>query len=824
MTAKRFFTTLLIVILICATCIPLPATSAHMIDTQQDKVIRAEDKENSPQEAPENSNDLLPEDGSQTEDSNNTEDNADAGKDAQEIPSLAPEEIVEQKKPSFTAELMTEGERPGLYVTLENAPSDLSLLRVDYSFGGLSYNLPLEGQIWDEFTGFVDDENNLTLFCATPDQYPLAAYLSEAVNSLYIKMAYMTSDYSIEELPPIRFSHNKTYPIPETPPPFSADIKLGWFSYSVLGHFSDFAPNVAKVCNTYSWGGLSYQYSDPDYPTMWEMTYLGNNDPQAIKRLENQEVAQYYEEPLESFLAGDRDSFYLRLEITTEDNQVYYSEAVQIARQERQLVPEHLQPSARFGFDLAVKEMHNRPDTDEDGEDEYIAYTHGEYQLSVREDATSEEIMALLPETVPVRVLFWDKTTKEKYLFGDIACPVEWKDIPPLSLTPGEPLVLSDMAKPLVIPRGTDVVTALGTYTLRKPLTFKSNYDSDTINLIINPVGVDEKPNIALRAFNRDLGDYDETDPDRIEPDAPLTLAFWHKPSGATAIKAFAVVDEKKTELFDLPDRRDINHNQSHELYGYIELCQSNEYPLRDYLDGTIDEFFIELEIEGGTYDGMQVTLPWPFVYDLPVEIPDPDGFEGQENNAGSDSGIWDDEDSTSNGGQRPTLPGDQPSPPPVDPDLPPENTPVLGELLPPQQPIQPEINDDTKILEPVENTTPEDFAAMNNITPPPFDILDLEKSGIPSDAHSKPGTTVAQNKDANVPSAIEGDDALPTITEEAPVLDKEPSQPPPRTSKEESKLPLVLSGVLLIGGIVGVTTGAFPKLLAIIKNLFIRP
>lgn len=704
---------------------------------------------------------------------------------------------------TITAELVEEGEQAGLYVTLQNLPRDVSMIRVQESFGGLDYNDQSQ-KMWLDEECIPDENGSLTLFCYETDEYPLAAFLSESVNSLYIKVLYKTSSsFDSMESDPVRFSHNRTYEIPGMPPPFKTELKEDYFGYTLIGHFKDFLPNVARVCNTYSWDGIDYQYTNPDWPIKWELTRLGNPDPEALGRLEKQEVGQDYEEPLVSFIARERDSFYFRLEITTEEGEIYYSQPSYISRGGPQPLPENLTPRVLLGFDLSVTLTVGDSDSEEDEKNHIKNYTHGEYQLTVPENITREELMALLPDTVPVRVRLWDKYTEKKYTFGDLDCDVTWKELPSFSLTPGQPYVIEDAAEPLLIPAGTYVEAALGTYILQKPLAFKSRYDSDNIHLVLNPVGTEAEPDIALRGYNLDLIEENGDDGNESRRDDPMSLAFWNKPSGAVSMRAYSVARDVRTEIGDLVELRDINHNQSHALYGYIDLLQPDEYPFREYLAGELDSFSIELEIEGGVYDGKKVMLPWPMEYEGPEEIFDPYGFDGQENNAGS--GYEEiEEDDGNNGGQPPWYPpADKPES---------SGRPGRGDRTPPGAPEVLPLPDMSEELPAA--MIPESIALMDNALP----SADGTKPGgtKPGDAKSgggkapSPDSVPAESQSVAVGEtsssvAVKGDD---TAAMAQSTLPKEQSLSPEDSAPFRSEnLPLALKAVLTVAGVGTVVT-----------------
>ena len=552
-------------------------------------------------------------------------------------------------------------QEPGLYLIWHNAPENLYSVTVRHSVGGLDYSW--QEQCWsdeewsDQGIPELTEEGDLVLLCCRPDEAPLSSYLSQAVNSIYFKMSYMLDSWEEGELPPVRVSHDLPVTVPETPPSFSAELKWVESAYSVVGHFREFTPGIARMRCAYSWDGVTWQYSNPDFPGHWDIESMG--DESARECLENQEVFLYYEEPLASFLAGVKDSFYLRLEITAEkgveDGEVryfdpYYSDSVLISRNPQpELLPDGLTPRAAFGFDLSVSET---VETDNGGDGaEPVTYTRGQYRMTVCENAAAEEIIALLPDTVPVRVRFWDIRTKEKYAFGDVSCPVTWKveelkaKLTEAPLKAGEMLVLEDMAKPLAVPAGTCVETALGTYILREPLAFTTFYDSGDIALVLHPVKAGAVPQAALREYR-----FEETSEDVGDP---LSLAFWNKPSGAVSIRAYARLDDTRWDLGELLERRRVDHNQSHALYGYLELLEPYEEPYSSWLAGEIDGFSIGLEIVGGVFDGQRLELPWPQDYEYPQEVFDPFDNEGQENNAGNG---YEEVEGDNNGGLREWL------------------------------------------------------------------------------------------------------------------------------------------------------------------------
>ena len=798
--------------------------------------------------------------------------------------------LPKQEEPALTWRIVGEDEapelqlEPGLYLLWHDAPEDLDSVTVTYSIGGLDY-------YWKEKYWSDDDwseqsipelteDGDLVLLCYSPDEMPLTSYLSGAVNSLYLKMSYTLDSWEDGELPPVRISHDFSPEIPETLPAFSAEFKWEKYaSYSVVGHFQGFTPNIARIRCAYSWAGVTYQYSDPtSLSALWDLSYMG--DETVREFLENQEVAERYAEPLVSFLDGDKNSFYLRLEITEEIGLVngdvqyaepYYSEPVFLSRNtEPESLPEHLAPRAAFGFDLSVSETDGTDYGDDwypdDDWEELPTYTRGQYRVTVRENATAEEIIALLPDTVPVRVRLWDTQTQEKYTFGDVSCPVVWDEdklreqLADGSLKAGEMLVLEDMAQPVVVSAGTQVETALGTYILRDPLPFKTRYDFGDITLVLHPVEEGAVPQIALREFRFEESASDNED--------PLSLAFWNKPSGATSIRAYARSGETRWELGGLLDCRSVDHNQSHALYGYIELLEPNEEPYRSYLAGEIESFSIGIEIDGGVFDGQRIELPWPGDYEYPEEIFDPFDNEGQENNAGNG---YEEVDGGNNGGVREwltpvaeeqapqgwtpplTVPPkeNQPAPPAVDDveseaDDPPQSTPPAAEggdndgggtarptqpplsTKPSQTPPPVEVESVTSPLIPAETIPPDQEPSIPDLSVPEPPMPEAGVSAEPQITPS-PAPPPSEQRSSNAQEAFGAIEpsapSEPAEESESPTgqresLSQEPKQDTPSETAhpEESPaqrhnglpIPLVVGGaaVAVVGGGAAVVAG----------------
>ncbi|MDE7063474.1 MAG: hypothetical protein K2O73_09565, partial [Lachnospiraceae bacterium] len=345
-------------------------------------------------------------------------------------------------------------------------------------------------------------------------------------------------------------------------------------------------------------------------------------------------------EPLNSYLAGALDRFYLKLRLTLENGDIYETQTAIIDRGEPQTLPEELTPSAAFAPSVLVRETNP------------FRY-FGRYQLTVSEDATPEDISALLPDTLPVEVQLANGSSHVTK--GTINCPVTWKPLSLSRLTAGSRVTIADAAEEIVVPGGTLLNTPMGIFQLNEPLTVGQYIITDEVELILNVVAKDEAPTGVLSAEN-----------------TGLEVAFNLKPTGATAIRAYILPKDASewTELPHPPLLESVNAQPSTANSGYTFVLDSNTEPYQSYLAAIAagndpTPFWVGLTIEGGVYNGKQLILTWPDTYDLPPDLPDIAGAGGNEANAGAGN-----RDDSNEEGQRPDLPRE-----PEDKTEPPDTT-----------------------------------------------------------------------------------------------------------------------------------------------------
>lgn len=407
-------------------------------------------------------------------------------------------------------------------------------------------------------------------------------------------------------------------------PMFSASVEKIFSGYVVKGCFTDFMPDTVSARPQYSLDGETWQ----DCDDAWNLSCLG--DPDFLYSLQNQICLYESFEPLKSYLAGEVDHFYLRLSIARENGITYETQAALIERGEPTPIPEEITYTAGFASSMMYRK------TDSSGSRIYC----GKYQLTVNASASSSDITALLPDTIPLQVDFH----KEGELFAGctVDCPVIWKPLSCTGLTAGENMIIQDAAEEIAIPAGTPLCTPMGTFTLEEPLGIESEWwMSDEVVLILNVVPDNEKPTGVLSGSIHGL-----------------EMAFDRKPTGATAIRAYTLTDgdSEWRELTGLSLLDAVNAQPSTASSGYTTILSRDQEPFRSYLAAEYageepTPFLVGLTIEGGIYNGCQLILAYPDTYTF---LPDlrVGGAGGNQGNAGTGN-----RDDSTEEGQRPHLP-----------------------------------------------------------------------------------------------------------------------------------------------------------------------
>ena len=414
----------------------------------------------------------------------------------------------------------------------------------------------------------------------------------------------------------------------EEAPMFHAGIEWSPQGYIVKGTFTEFPSDISRAETFYSLDGEIYQASGEE----WNITNWSNGpwtdwNESDLEKFQNQTCLHSNTEPLKSYLAGKLDRFYVKLRLTRENGITCDTQAAIIDRGIPGAIPEELTPIASFAPSMRVRTF--RP----------FSY-YGRYQITVSEDASPEEIAALLPDTLPIKV---DLFKGIDHVADGIAdCPVTWKPLPDLQLTAGESVTVPDAAEEIVVPNGTILNTPLGIFHLNESLRINQEGLTDEVRLVVNVVAKDNSPTGALSC------DYNG-----------LEIAFHQKPTGATAIRAYTLSagETEWTEIPGLPLLEAVNAQPSTPGSGYTYVLDNTHELYLAYMAADKEgrepvPFFIGIKIEGGVYDGKELILPWPSTYDVPLELPKLGGSGGNEDNAGAGNKG----DGTSEG-QRPDLP-----------------------------------------------------------------------------------------------------------------------------------------------------------------------
>lgn len=406
---------------------------------------------------------------------------------------------------------------------------------------------------------------------------------------------------------------------------FAACVEYSPQGWMVAGTFRDFTPDTVLVQPMCSLDNETWS----DCGQEWDLQWLGSQNEEERAALYRQRCLYDSEEPLKSYLAKERDRFYIRLRVVRADGTACETEPAVIERGEARPVPAEYEVSARFASGVSVRE--GRPPN--------LRY-FGRYQITVRESASAEEILACLPAALPVEVQIQNGS---EYIGSDVVdCPVRWKplELPPLAA--GESVTAADAAERIEIPAGAVLHTQTGVYKLTEPAGMDSFGNvTDEVRLVLNAVADGAQPAGALS-----------------EENYGLDMAFHLKPTGAVSIRAYTMTEggSRWTELSGLSLQDAVDAQPSTAGSGYALVLGSGQEPYRSYREAQEageepTPFFVGLRIEGGVYDGGQLVLAWPDTYELPLRLPAVGGSGGNEGNAGSDDRA----DSTP-GGQRPGL------------------------------------------------------------------------------------------------------------------------------------------------------------------------
>lgn len=481
--------------------------------------------------------------------------------------------------------------------------------------------------------------NMLPVYAVIPDRLPEATVSSQTNASLYDSDLpeeretvssgdpFPSSSGTLNQEQAAGVTGGSDMTAPDEIPAFSARVELfDGQGYLARGTFTEFLPDTSLVQPLYSLDGEEWQPCQ----TTWNLQRLGKDTPEDQKALQNQTCLLGNQEPLSSYLAGQLDRFYLKLQITLESGITYETQAAVIDRGTPQPVPEGFTPVADFAPAIRIRQW--RP---------FIS--HGQCQITVSTDATPEEISALLPKTLPINIGLYTKGNNNADIFvtdATVDCPVTWKPLSLPRLTPDESITIEDATEEITVPAGTLLNTPTGVFQLNETLGF----EHDQVKLILNVVENNAEPTGTLN------GDF-----------TGLKVSFDLKPTGATAIRAYTLSKGESAwaEIPDplLPEQVNAPSSTASSLFTFV-LTKAQE-PYSSWLAAwnageESRPFLVGLKIEGGVYDGRQLILAYPDTYQISLQPPAISGSGGNEGNAGSDNKN----DSTSEG-QRPNLPQD---------------------------------------------------------------------------------------------------------------------------------------------------------------------
>lgn len=496
-------------------------------------------------------------------------------------------------------------------------------------------------------------------------------------------------------------------PVPDEAPQFTAHIEYSSQGYLVKGYFTDFTPDLCHIQPLYSLDGKNWQNGGVE----WDLQWLGTEDKDKRKLLQNQICLYDSYEPLKSYLAGTLDRFCLKLQLTKESGITYESQTAVIDRGELQPIPEGIILTASFAPSMRVLERNP-------------FRVYGKYQITINADSDADAVTAFLPDTLPIEVQIQPQNDISHTAICTIDCPVTWKPLSSPLPAAGESVTIPDAAEEIVIPCETLLKTPLGTFRLDEPLRVEQDAVlTDEVSLVLNAAPEDGNPTGVLTA-NKNV----------------LEMSFHLKPTGATSIRAYTLSEgsSKWEEISEHLLLDAVNAQPSTANSGYASVLDSNQEPYRSYLEAVNAgkdpvPFFVGLKIEGGVYNGRQLILAWPNTYDPPLDLPEVGGSGGNQGNAGAGN-----KDDSTDEGQRPNLPQSQ------------ENEPdKADETQLPQnpQPLQntaliPDVTDKSPLKLPPETQTAADIMTKEAST---ADITTRESSTA-ADITAKKASTAADS------------------------------------------------------------------------------
>lgn len=263
-------------------------------------------------------------------------------------------------------------------------------------------------------------------------------------------------------------------------PMFSAAIEYSFEGYVVKGSFTEFISGISHIEPLYSLDGEIWQTCG----TEWDLQRMGTEDPAELAKLQNQICLYDSFEPLKSYLAGGLDRFYLKLRLTRENGIIYETQVAVIERGTLQPIPEGITYSAAFDSFMSVFEKNP------------FCY-YGRYQLTVNEDATEEDVSALLPDTLPIEVQL--QKGGNFIAKGIVDCPVIWKPLSLPKLVAGESVTIPDAAEELIVPAGILVSTPIGVFQLEAPLRVAQDaIITDEVRLVLSVIPESERSEETL--------------------------------------------------------------------------------------------------------------------------------------------------------------------------------------------------------------------------------------------------------------------------------------------------------------------------------------
>ncbi|MEG1779260.1 MAG: hypothetical protein RR263_04100, partial [Oscillospiraceae bacterium] len=189
-----------------------------------------------------------------------------------------------------------------------------------------------------------------------------------------------TPEYSINSNEPIGIEEIEPSEKTQDLLPFTVELCQSFEGYSIKGTLKDISTDMVSIIPCYSFDGENYI---PEEYNKWEI----------YTDMQTQQCFWESDIPLKEFLDKKENSIYFKLKITYEDNTVVWTQANSIVRDLTiKPLPDDYLVQAWYDSPIRIIKYSSPPEI------------CGQYNFTVSDTATTEDLMALLPEQIPIEL------------------------------------------------------------------------------------------------------------------------------------------------------------------------------------------------------------------------------------------------------------------------------------------------------------------------------------------------------------------------------------------------------------------------------------